>query len=70
MKYRTSSSYNLTFTAASLRPELARVVAETYLATGDWQATKEKSCWHGTTHAEHIWGDYRKNTLPGSNKSA
>ncbi len=42
MKYRTSSSYNLTFTAASLRPELARVVAETYLATDDWQATKEK----------------------------
>lgn len=34
--------YNLSFTAASLRPELARIVAEYYLETGDWAATKER----------------------------
>ena len=32
--------YNLSFTAASLRPELARIVAEHYLTCGDWQKTK------------------------------
>jgi hypothetical protein len=36
----TSSAYNLSFTAASLRPELARIVAEHYLATGDWNAAR------------------------------
>lgn len=33
--------YNLSFTAASLRPELARIVAESYLATGDWNLAKD-----------------------------
>ncbi len=36
------TSYHLGFTAASLRPELARIVAECYLATGDWSLTKER----------------------------
>jgi hypothetical protein len=39
---RNSISYNLGFTAASLRPELARIVAEHYLETGDWAAAKER----------------------------
>jgi DNA-binding MarR family transcriptional regulator len=34
--------YNLSFTAASLRPELARVVAEVYLAERDWDATRRR----------------------------
>jgi hypothetical protein len=38
----TRSGYNLSFTAASLRPELARVVAEAYLAVGDWELAKER----------------------------
>jgi BrxA len=37
-----SSGYNLSFTAASLRPELARLVAEAYLAVGDWELAKER----------------------------
>lgn len=37
-----SSGYNLSFTAASLRPELARIVAECYLNNGDWHLTKER----------------------------
>lgn len=37
-----SSSYNLSFTAASLRPELARIVAESYLTAGDWDLAKER----------------------------
>ena len=36
------SGYHLSFTAASLRPELARIVAECYLAVGDWNLTKER----------------------------
>jgi hypothetical protein len=36
------TDYNLSFTAASLRPELARVVAEAYLATGDWELAKQR----------------------------
>lgn len=36
------TSYNLGFTAASLRPELARIVAENYLATCDWAETKNR----------------------------
>jgi hypothetical protein len=38
----TRGGYNLSFTAASLRPELARVVAEAYLAAGDWEIAKER----------------------------
>jgi hypothetical protein len=38
---KTDRTYNLGFTAASLRPELARIVAERYLATGDWDAAKQ-----------------------------
>lgn len=34
--------YNLSFTAASLRPELARIVAEHYLTSGDWPTAKAK----------------------------
>jgi hypothetical protein len=34
--------YNLGFTAASLRPDLARVVADVYLAVGDWEIAKEQ----------------------------
>jgi hypothetical protein len=36
------TNYNLSFTAASLRPELARVVAEYYLAVGDWAIAKDR----------------------------
>jgi hypothetical protein len=36
------TSYNLSFTAASLRPELARIVAECYLAEGDWDLVKNR----------------------------
>ena len=36
------SSYNLSFTAASLRPELARIIAECRLATGSWELVKER----------------------------
>lgn len=36
------SSYSLGFTAASLRPDLARIIAETYLSQGDWEQTKQK----------------------------
>jgi hypothetical protein len=34
--------YSLSFTAASLRPELARIIAEHYLATGDWDQVKRQ----------------------------
>ncbi len=37
-----AATYNLGFTAASLRPELARIVAEHYLAARDWEETKER----------------------------
>lgn len=33
--------YNLSFTAASLRPELARIVAECFLMKRDWKKTRE-----------------------------
>jgi hypothetical protein len=36
----TAAPYNLGFTAASLRPELSRIIAEQYLAAGDWTAAK------------------------------
>lgn len=34
--------YSLSFTAASLRPELARIVAEIYLACGDWDLARKR----------------------------
>ncbi len=34
--------YNLSFTASSLRPELARIIAETYQDCRDWDDTKTK----------------------------
>ena len=37
-----SASYNLSFTAASLRPELVRIIAENFLAAGDWDLAKER----------------------------
>ncbi|MCU0794584.1 MAG: DUF1819 family protein, partial [Akkermansiaceae bacterium] len=33
--------YSFSFTAASLRPELLRIVAERFLESGSWQKTKE-----------------------------
>lgn len=36
----TEQPYSLSFTAASLRPELARVVAEHFLNLGDWDLVK------------------------------
>ena len=36
-----SKDYNLSFTAASLRPELARIVAECFLTKGNWDLVKE-----------------------------
>jgi hypothetical protein len=35
------TKYNLGFTAASLRPELARIVAECYLTVGNWDLAKD-----------------------------
>jgi hypothetical protein len=34
--------YTLSFTAASLRPELARIVAESRLRTGDWKSASRE----------------------------
>lgn len=34
--------YNLSFTAASLRPELSRIIAEEFLITSDWETTKRR----------------------------
>jgi len=34
--------YNLSFTASSLRPELARIVAEAYLDCRDWDLTRQR----------------------------
>lgn len=34
--------YRLSFSAASLRPELARIIAEAYLSCGNWDDAKEK----------------------------
>lgn len=39
---RLSVDYNLRFIAASLRPELVRIVAEEFLATGDWELTRNR----------------------------
>lgn len=41
MSIDAPTSYNLSFTAASLRPELARIVAEHYIEAGDWDAAKQ-----------------------------
>ena len=39
----TQTNYNLGFTAVSLRPDLARIVAECYLAAGgDWDLAKDR----------------------------
>jgi hypothetical protein len=42
MSTKNRTDYNLNFTAASLRPELARIVAEHYLAVGDWDRAKDE----------------------------
>lgn len=40
---QSPNSYNLSFTAASLRPELTRILAEQYLAAGrDWEAARQR----------------------------
>jgi hypothetical protein len=39
---QATSRYNLSFTAASLRPELARIVASHYLSTGSWDEAKRR----------------------------
>lgn len=36
-------SYKLSFTAASLRPELARILADHYLELGDWNLAKDRA---------------------------
>ena len=43
--------YNLGFTAASLRLELARIVAEAYAATGNWEAAREHVLTHNALQA-------------------
>ena len=43
MPANTPHSYNLSLTAASLRPELARIVAECYLELGDWDLAKDRT---------------------------
>ncbi len=40
MHIDNQTRYNLSFTAVSLRPELARIVAEHYLEIGNWDMTK------------------------------
>ncbi len=39
---RAPSNFSLSFTAASLRPELVRIVAEHYLNAGDWDTAKKR----------------------------
>lgn len=36
------TAYSVSFTAASLRPDLARIVAEGFLELGDWDASRER----------------------------
>lgn len=43
--------YNLGFTAASLRLELARILAEARAATGDWEAAREYVLTHNALQA-------------------
>lgn len=38
----SESSYNLGFTAGTLRPDLARIVASVYTRHGDWAKTKDE----------------------------
>jgi len=40
--HQETPPYSLSLTAASLRPELARIVAECFLAVGDWALVKER----------------------------
>ncbi len=42
MILHNSTSYNLGFTAAALRPELSRIVAEYFLASGNWDEAKDR----------------------------
>lgn len=42
MSISHQAPYNLGFTAASLRPELARILADAYLAAGHWGKAKEQ----------------------------
>jgi hypothetical protein len=42
MRKDQRSRYSFSFMAASLRPELARVVAEIYLDLGDWSLVKDR----------------------------
>ena len=42
MSSRVHSNFSLSFTAASLRPELARIVADCYLKAGDWGTAKKQ----------------------------
>lgn len=42
MPFPTPSHFNLSFTAASLRPELAWIIADYYLNAGDWVTAKKK----------------------------
>jgi hypothetical protein len=42
MSIADQSPYNLGFTAASLRPDLARVVADAYLSAGNWEKAKDQ----------------------------
>lgn len=37
-----TESYSMSFTAASLRPELARIIAEIYLSCGKWEETRRQ----------------------------
>ena len=42
MSHDPKTPYNLSFTGASLRPDLARIVAEQYREVGDWEAAKQR----------------------------
>ena len=42
MPRQGTPSYNLSFTAASLRPELMRIAAEIFLVCGDWDEAKRR----------------------------
>jgi len=42
MPVENPTIYNLSFTAASLRPELVRIIAENYLADCDWDAARHR----------------------------
>ncbi|OGG52262.1 MAG: hypothetical protein A3F84_09095 [Candidatus Handelsmanbacteria bacterium RIFCSPLOWO2_12_FULL_64_10] len=43
--------YSLSFTAASLRPELARIIAEAFLACGDWGQARQRVLTENTLQA-------------------